>query len=110
MKIDYIELPALDLAAMKRFYGEAFGWEFEDWGPAYVAFSKAGLEGGFAKTEQTPPRGGAIIILATNDLDAAEKGVEKASGKIVAHHEFPGGKRFHFLDPSGNELAVWTKT
>ena len=109
MNIDYIELPALDLASMKRFYGEVFGWEFEDWGPDYMAFSNAGLEGGFARSDKKPTRGGALVILLSDDLDATEKAVEKAGGKVVAHHEFPGGKRFQFLDPGGNELAVWTK-
>ena len=109
MNIDYIELPALDFSAMKQFYGQAFNWEFEEWGPDYMAFSNAGIEGGFAKVDQKPSRCGALIILLSDDLDAAEQAVEKAGGEITAHHEFPGGKRFHFLDPSGNELAVWTK-
>ena len=109
MKIDYVELPATDLAAVKAFYGAAFGWTFEDWGPEYMAFSNAGLEGGFRKTNAPPPRGGALVILHADDLAAAEKAVADAGGEIIERHEFPGGQRFHFADPSGNELAVWTK-
>ena len=109
MNINYIELPALDFTAMKHFYGQAFNWEFEEWGPDYMAFSNAGIEGGFAKVDQKSPRGGALVTLLSDDLDATEQLVEKAGGKVIAHHEFPGGKRFHFLDPSENELAVWTK-
>lgn len=109
MKIDYVELPATDLAAMKAFYGAAFGWTFEDWGPEYMAFSNAGLEGGFRKTDAAPPRGGALVILHADDLAVAEKAVADAGGEIIERHEFPGGRRFHFADPSGNELAVWTK-
>ena len=109
MKIDYVELPAADFAATKAFYGAAFGWSFEDWGPDYMAFSNAGLEGGFRKVEAAPPRGGALVILYAEDLEQAEAAVAEAGGSVVEHHEFPGGRRFHFTDPTGNELAVWTK-
>lgn len=109
MRIDYVELPATDMSAMKAFYGTAFGWQFEDWGPDYMAFSNAGLEGGFRKTDAAPPRGGALIIFYAEDLAAAETAVTAAGGEVLEHHEFPGGRRFHFADPTGNELAVWTK-
>lgn len=109
MKIDYVELPATDFDAMKRFYGKAFGWTFEDW-PNYVAFSDAGLEGGFSPVDQQPPRGGALVILYADDLDAAQEAVIAAGGEVVQRFTFPGGERFQFLDPSGNELAVWTKS
>ena len=97
------------MAAMKRFYGQAFGWSFQDYGPDYTAFSDSGLEGGFRPVAEAPPRGGAMVILYADDLAAAEAAVTGASGQLVSHHEFPGGRRFQFLDPSGNELAVWTK-
>lgn len=109
MKIDYVELPATDMAAMKAFYGAAFGWTFEDWGTDYTAFSNAGLEGGFRPSDAPPPRGGALVILYADDLAAAERAVAEAGGQITDRHDFPGGRRFHFTDPSGNELAVWTK-
>jgi len=110
MKINYVELPVLDFSAAKAFYGTAFGWTFEDWGPTYTAFSNAGLEGGFRKTDTPPPRGGTLVILKADDLEAAEQAVVDAGGEITERHEFPGGRRFHFTDPSGNELAVWTTT
>jgi len=109
MKINYVELPATDLWAMKTFYGTAFGWEFEDWGDTYASFTKAGLDGGFIKVDKAPPTGGTMIILYADDIDAAEAAVHRAGGKITDHVDFPGGKRFHFTDPTGNELAVWTK-
>ncbi|WP_282607766.1 VOC family protein [Pelagibius sp. Alg239-R121] len=110
MKIDYVEMPALDFGAMKAFYGAAFGWDFEEWGDEYMSFSNSGLEGGFRKADTSPPRGGSLVILLAEDLDAAEKAVTAAGGDIIERHEFPGGRRFHFTDPSGNELAIWTKT
>ena len=109
MKIDYVEMPSTDFAATKAFYASAFGWEFEEWGEEYLAFSNAGLEGGFRKADGPPPRGGSLIILLAEDLEAAERAVADAGGEIIERHAFPGGKRFHFTDPSGNELAVWTK-
>ena len=107
---NYIELPAVDLAAMKAFYGQAFDWTFQDWGDVYVAIQGAGIEGGFDKTmERKPTRDGVLVILYSKDLIATQKSVEKAGGTIsVAPFDFPGGRRFHFVDPSGNELAVWT--
>ena len=109
MKIDYIELPSTDMQGMKAFYGAAFGWTFEDWGPEYVAFSNAGIEGGFRLEKNAPPRGGTIVILNTDDLEHAERAVVEAGGEILSRHDFPGGQRFHFADPTGNELAIWTK-
>lgn len=107
--IDYAEFPATDLVAMKAFYGAAFGWTFEDYGPDYVSFSGAGLEGGFLPVKTAPPRGGTKVILYSEDLERSEKAVRDAGGEILDHVEFPGGRRFHFLDPSGNELAIWIK-
>jgi len=108
-KINYVELPSTNFDAMMAFYGQAFGWEFQDYGGHYVAFLGAGLEGGFRPVEQKPPRGGAMVILFSDDLAASEKAVTDAGAEILERHDFPGGSRFQFLDPSGNELAVWTK-
>ena len=109
MQIDYVELSSSDFAATRKFYETAFGWSFEVWGDDYLAFSKAGLDGGFRKATETPPQGGVLVILYADDLQVAEQAVQQAGGKITERHEFPGGRRFHFLDPTGNELAVWTK-
>ncbi len=95
---------------MKTFYGEVFGWSFEDYGLTYVAIHGAGVEGGFdADTDKKPTRDGALIILYSDDLDESEAAIKAAGGGITrAQFDFPGGRRFHFTDPSGNELAVWT--
>lgn len=106
-KIDYVELPAADVAAAKQFYGDAFGWTFQDWGDAYTSFSGAGVEGGF-RVGEASVKGGALVILYADDLAVMEETIIKAGGTIGTRHEFPGGKRFHFADPNGNELAVWS--
>lgn len=108
-KIDYIELPATDMAASTAFYRAAFGWEFEDWGPNYQAFKDAGLDGGLRKEDAAPPVGGTLMILLSEDLAASEAAIVAAGGKITARHDFPGGSRIHTLDPAGNEIAIWTK-
>lgn len=107
-RIDYVEFAAQDLSRFKKFYAEAFGWAFEDWGPDYVSFSGAGIDGG-VRGGETPVSGSTTVILYAEDLAAAEGRVVKAGGAIGARHEFPGGRRFHFTDPCGNSLAVWTK-
>ena len=107
-QIDYIEMPAGDMAAHKAFYAEAFGWNFTDYGPTYAAFSQ-GLDGGFdadAKKSMKP-----LVVLYAHDLEAMHAKVIAAGGKITQDiFSFPGGRRFHFADPSGNELAVWSET
>lgn len=104
--IDYVELAAPDLEVFKAFYGAAFGWEFQDWGPDYISFQGAGIDGG-ARGGETPVNGSTLVILYADDLDASEKKVVAAGGEVTERHEFPGGKRFHFRDPSGNVLGVW---
>lgn len=106
--IDYVEFAAKDLASFKTFYANAFGWEFQDWGPDYISFTGAGLDGG-VRGGEAPVVGSTTVILYSDDLDAAEAAVKSAGGVITAHHDFPGGRRFHFRDCCGNELAVWTK-
>ena len=109
-KIDYIEFPGTDLPATKAFYAAAFGWTFTDYGPSYAAFEGEGTDGGF----DADPDGGrdkAIVVLYAHHLETMEAKVV-ASGGIVTREirSFPGGRRFHFRDPSGNELAVWSDT
>jgi uncharacterized protein len=107
-RIDYLELAATDVARTKRFYVDAFGWKFTDYGPDYTSFEDGRLSGGFRKADGVEP-GGALIVIFAIDLAAAEKRVTKAGGRIVKPvFDFPGGRRFHFTDPSGNELAVWS--
>ncbi|WP_208542930.1 VOC family protein [Nocardioides euryhalodurans] len=108
--IDYVELAVSDLPATRAFYSSAFGWEFNDYGDTYAGIRSAdgtGEVGGLNATA-TPARGGPLVLLWSADLDATVRAVEAAGGEVVAGpYEFPGGRRFHFLDPSGNELGVW---
>ena len=110
-KIDYVEFPASDLEATKSFFSTVFGWSFQDYGPEYVAFSDAGLQGGFFQSElkANTAHGSALIVLYSNDLEATRSKVVDAGGSIVKDiFSFPGGRRFHFTEPSGNELAAWS--
>jgi predicted enzyme related to lactoylglutathione lyase len=107
-RVDYIELSVTSVPVAKQFYGAAFGWRFEDYGPDYASFADGRLNGGFAKADSVRP-GGPLIVIFAVDLEATEKRVVAAGGKIVRlTFPFPGGRRFHFTDPSGNELAVWS--
>lgn len=109
IKINYIELKSNDLAQTKSFYHNVFGWNFTDYGPTYCSFAGAGLDGGFELTHK-PITNGALVVLYHYDLESVIEKVKSAGGSIVKEiFEFPGGKRFHFADPSGNELAVWSE-
>ena len=110
-KINYIELPVTDMAASKVFYASAFGWTYVDYGPTYAAFEGAGIDGGLdAESDRKPSTSGALVVLYAKDLEAAVTAVETAGGLITVQiFAFPGGRRFHFTDPSGNELAVWSE-
>lgn len=110
-KIDYVEIPCRDLHATKAFFSAAFQWQFIDYGPEYAAFADAGLDGGFFHSEQVASTAGgsALVVLYSNDLEATLERVQAAGGLIVKPtFSFPGGRRFQFTDPSGNEFAVWS--
>ncbi len=110
-KINYIEFPAKDLAATKRFFSRAFGWNFVDYGPEYTAFSNQGVDGGFYQSDlhSSTADGAALVVFYSHELEATLARIEQAGGKIVKPvFSFPGGRRFHFADPSGNEFAVWS--
>ena len=107
--LDYIELPATDIPATKAFYGAVFGWSFTDYGPDYVAFVAQGRDGGFNKGRKPASADGPLVVLYANDLDAMEAKVKSAGASIISRESFEGGRRFHFRDPNGNEIAVWTK-
>ncbi|MFK7814391.1 MAG: VOC family protein [Maribacter sp.] len=105
--INYIEFKSTDLETTKTFYSQVFGWSFTDYGEGYTAFSESGVEGGFELTSE-PIRNGVLVVLHHLNLEAIKDKVLKGGGKIsVDIFSFPGGSRFQFLDPSGNELAVW---
>ncbi len=108
-QIDYVEFPASDIEGTKRFYSAVFGWNFTDYGPNYTSFHDGRLAGGFTISAK-PVSGGPLIVLYAGALEDTQKKVLAAGGKILIEpFEFPGGRRFHFADPNGNELAVWSE-
>lgn len=103
-----IEFNVTDIGRSKAFYGAVFGWSFTDYGPTYTEFSDGRLSGGFTTGEAVRP-GGPLVILYADDLEATQRRAEAAGARISrATFAFPGGRRFHFIDPDGYELAVWT--
>jgi predicted enzyme related to lactoylglutathione lyase len=110
-KINYVEFPAKDLEATKVFFATVFGWSFADYGPDYTAFLNQGLNGGFFKSDltATTSTGSALVVLYSKELEQTQAKIEAAGGTIVRPiFSFPGGRRFHFSDPNGNEWAVWS--
>lgn len=106
-QIQYVEFLSKDLQAIKKFYNDCFDWHFTDYGPEYTAFEGDCIDGGF--TPGVPKKGSILVILYSENLEATEKKVKDAGGKIAKDiFSFPGGRRFHFADPDGNELAVWS--
>ena len=109
-RIDYIEFPVAEISRSKEFYGKAFGWTFTDYGPDYCEFFDGHMKGGFDRSETVAP-GGPLVVLYANDLAELARRIEAAGGNVTKPvFEFPGGQRFHFTDPDGYELAVWTET
>jgi len=107
---DYIELKALDMAAAKAFYAQAFGFQFTEYAPGYCGIQGEGREQGGITLADEVQRGGPLVVLYSNELDSTYEAVKSAGGTISTEiFTFPGGRRFHFLDPSGNELAVWSE-
>lgn len=108
-RIDYVELNVGDIARSKNFYGDAFGWTFTDYGPDYCEFNDGRLKGGLTTTGPVQASGGPLVILYADNLEDTVTRVQKAGGEIVKPiFSFPGGRRFHFSDPDGYELAVWS--
>ena len=110
-KISYVEFPAKDVEAAKTFFTSVFSWSFVDYGPEYTAFSNEGLDGGFYKSDLTVSTeiGSALIVFYSKDLENTQSKIENAEGSIIKPiFSFPGGRRFHFSDPNGNEYAVWS--
>lgn len=111
-KINYLELPATDIEATKAFFSAVFGWSFVDYGPEYTAFSDQGIDGGFFKSDLTActKNGSVLIVFYSNELEQTQAKIERAGGRIIKPiFSFPGGRRFHFADPNGNEYAVWSE-
>ncbi|MEE4243203.1 MAG: VOC family protein [Desulfopila sp.] len=111
-KVNYIEMPSRNIELTKTFFTSAFGWSFVDYGPEYAAIENAGIDGGFFKSDKaaSTDHGSVLIILYSSDLEAAVEKVKSSGGKISKDiFSFPGGRRFHFSDPNGNEYAVWSE-
>jgi predicted enzyme related to lactoylglutathione lyase len=111
-KMNYVEFSAKDLVATKAFFESVFGWSFTDYGPEYTAFENQGLDGGFFQSDlaSSAEKGAALIVFYSNQLEATLAKVQKAGGSILKPiYSFPGGRRFHFAEPSGNEFAVWSE-
>ena len=109
--ISYVEFPARDIETTKAFFSQVFGWSFQDFGTKYAAFSEQGISGGFFQADlaSTTVNGGALVVFYSEDLEATQAKIEQAGGKIsTPTFSFPGGRRFQFIEPSGNELAVWS--
>jgi predicted enzyme related to lactoylglutathione lyase len=105
-QVQYIEFASNDLAKVKSFYQTSFGWSFTDYGPAYTAFEGEFVDGGFYLG--TPVKGSVLVVLYSESLEETQGKIVLAGGKIIREiFSFPGGRRFHFEDPDGNELAVW---
>lgn len=109
--IDYLELPSKNIPATKTFFEEVFGWKFTDYGDEYTSFESKGMTGGFYQSDlhSTTENGATLIVFYSDDLKATQQKIEDAGGMIIKPvFSFPGGHRFHFAEPSGNEFAVWS--
>src|SRR5690606_12968488 len=107
-QVQYIEFLTKDISLAKKFYTESFGWRFTDYGQEYTAFEGDYVDGGFTLGE--PVKGSILVILYSEYIEKTKNKVIGAGGTVVKEiFNFPGGKRFHFSDPDGYELAVWSE-
>lgn len=109
-RIDYVEIPVTDPYKARDFFAELYGWTSEEWGPDYVSFNDGRLDGGFARVDSQAP-GGTLIVFYSEDLERDRDRVVALGATISKDiFEFPGGRRFHFVDPVGTEYAIWSAT
>lgn len=108
-RIDYIEIPVTDLEKTREFFSKLFGWSFQEWGPDYFSFNDGRLECGLRRAEQAAPATGVLLIFFSKNLER-DLGRVKELGATISQDifEFPGGRRFHFVDPAGTEFAIWS--
>ena len=108
-RIDYIEIPVTDPAKARDFFVELYGWSTEDWGPDYVSFNDGRLDGGFRRSDEPAPSTGVLVVFYSTDLERDRDRVVELGASISQDiFEFPGGRRFHFIDPGGSEFAIWS--
>ena len=109
-RIDYVEIPATDLGKTREFFSALFGWSFELWGDEYMSFNDGRLDGGFYLADSPSPANGPLIIFYSQDLERDVARVQELGATIAKDiFSFPGGRRFHFIDPVGNEFAIWSE-
>ena len=109
-RVDYIEIPTTDIGKAKAFFAELMGWEFQDWGPEYASFNDGRLDGGLRYSDEPAPASGVLVVFFSNDIERDRDRVVALGGSISQDiFEFPGGRRFHFLDTTGNEYAIWAE-
>lgn len=110
-QIDYVEIPATDLDRLREFLEALFQWKFQEWGPDYYSFNDGRLDGGLRRSDQPAPASGVLLVFYSTDLERDYDRVKELGATISQEiFEFPGGKRFHFVEPTGTEFAMWTST
>lgn len=107
-RIDYLEIPVTDPARARDFFAQLMGWEFQDWGDDYISFNDGNLDGGFRRADAPAPATGVLVVFFSSDLERDRDRVVELGASISQDiFSFPGGRRFHFVDPVGNEYAIW---
>ena len=110
-RIDYVEIPVTDVPRARAFFEAMFGWTFREWGDDYLSFSDGRLNGGIRKSDEPAPASGVLLVFYSADLERDVERVQELGGTISqAIFSFPGGRRFHFVDPAGTEFAIWSDT
>lgn len=108
-RIDYVEIPVTDLLKAREFFAALFGWSFQEWGADYMSFNDGRLEGGFRRSKEPAPSAGVLVVFFSENLERDEKRIQELGATISEPiFSFPGGRRFHFIDPTGNEYAIWS--
>ena len=107
-RVDYVEIPVTDLGKARVFFEALFGWSFQDWGEDYMSFNDGRLDGGFRRSTEPAPATGVLVVFFSEDLDRDFDRVQELGATISEPvFPFPGGRRFHFVDPTGTEYAIW---
>ena len=110
-RIDYVEIPVTDLKAAREFFSALFDWSFEEWGEDYMSFNDGYMDGGFRRAAEAAPASGVLIVFFSTDLERDFDRVQELGASISEPtFPFPGGRRFHFIDPTGTEYAIWSAT
>ena len=108
-QINYIEIPVTDPARARDFFAALFGWSFQEWGDDYISFNDGRLDGGFSRSAAAAAATGVLVVFYSADLERDLDRVQELGATISKDiFSFPGGRRFHFVDPVGNEYAIWS--